>query len=308
MNKKINLNNAWEHFQAFQNAKNTIVFPLQQNTDNDPVDTFFNFQNAWNNHHNIPQVQEEYKVAKFVKDVYFTIYPDKEGEFYPSNWIIPSIEAYRKIRNDRAKKLKGNPKDAFKGLRTQIIVACILRCLLIRERIGIPVPLLLRVFNEALKRSNEKKEREPITMEKLEKYRTDAKKGIKASLSTVIPQCYKETKPEDLVTFTGFSILRLHKEQVLKAKRIAKHSWNDGDGDFPDSTSPSIVAIGALFVVCIMTNTKVNYKVFGISKQHLQTAYRRIVKSENPAVLRELTKVVSPSKVQYSPKKSSVKR
>ena len=284
MNQNVNINNAWKDFQNYLNTKEINKQQKVAQYFNVNPDDFIEIRTEWNDHHSGPQLQEEFKVAKFVKDVYFTIFPDKEGEFYPSNWIIPTIEMYKKIREDRAKASKGKVKDAFKGLRTDIVVACILRCLLLRENIGIPVPFLLRIYNEALKRSQEKKVKSEITLEKFEQYRTDSRKGIRTSLYKALPNCYEDVPPELLVTFVAYSILRFERKTVLKIQRLASHTWSDGNGDFPDNTSPSMIATCALFTACVLTNMSVDYRIFGVSKHNIVQGYSRIINSKNPRV------------------------
>ena len=288
-----NVDNAWAQLKIFQNEhkpkKNSASSRSSTSNIRDPLNNMFEMKDAWNNHHDIPQLTEDYKVGKFVKDVYYSMFPEKEGDVYPASWIFPAIDNYRQIRKERAKMLKTKVKDAMKGLKMHVVVGCILRCQLIYANVNIPVPVLIHYMNYALLRSQEKKQKVPITLELFETYRTDAKKGIKTLLKKILPSCYDELKPESLVEFTGFSILRLHRSDVFRAKRIAKYAWNNGEGDFPDSTSPSTIAIAALFTVCVLISQKVDINSFGLSKVKLSKAYNIIVESENPNVQRELT-------------------
>ena len=127
-----------------------------------------------------------------------------------------------------------------------------------------------------------------IKLELFETYRLDSKKGIKTHLKKVIPTCYNDLNPEDLIEYTANAILRFNRTDTLKTKRIARHVWNDGNGDFPDTTSPSLIAIAALLTVCILTDHQFDYKFFGLSKIVLTSAYQVIINSENKKVQKEL--------------------
>ena len=147
-----NINEAWEMFRKYQNEhrlvehnpnvntnkreNNTVIRPINgynsplSNHNDDPLENMFKHQ--WSNHSSIVTSQEDYKVGKFVKDIYFTMFPEKNGEMYPAHWILPVMESYKNIREQRAKKLKIKPKDAMKGLKMNIVTGCILRCQLIK--------------------------------------------------------------------------------------------------------------------------------------------------------------------------------
>lgn len=310
------INNAWKHFKQYLNEKKNIKnnspnstnsnrssaqsFIKNVNIQNDPLNNMFG-KNTWTNHTSLITSQEDYKVGKFVKDVYFSMFPEKEGETYPSNWIIPVIDNYRQIRKSRAAKLKSKEKDGMKGLKMHYVAGCILRCQLIHDNVNIPLPILIQFMNNALNRSQEKKQKSKMTMELFETYRSDAKKGIKTHLKKVLPKCYNDLPPENLIEFTGYAILGFDRQDVFRAKRIARHAWNDGNGNFADSTSPSIIAIGALFTMCIIKNKPVDYTIFGLTKLKLTNAYKTIVNSDNPKVLKELMpKMTSPSKLFIS--------
>ena len=231
--------------------------------------------------------QEEFHVAKYVKDVYFTMFPENEGDVYPSFWINSVIGYYNQIRKERAKRLKSSPKDSLKGLKKHIIIACILRCFFVKNNVPVPVPVLMHYFNLALKRSQTKKTTAPFTIEQFEKYRTDARMGIKLALQKVLPECYNDIPAENLIDFTGFTICKFDRNAVFRTRRIAKHA---ALSDFADHTSPSIVAIGALFVTSVMLDKPVKYTLFGLTKAKLLDAYGKIVGSKNPLVIKEFTK------------------
>ena len=312
MNNNVNINDAWADFAAFQEAEapkpnNTKPIKPIFNYNEDPID-MLNFT-GFTNHHSIQESTEYYKVGKITKDIYFTMYPEKEGDVYPSNWIIPVIGHYKKIRELRAKRLKTKNKDAMKGMRLHIVVGVIIRCLLIQENIGIPVPVLLRFINMSLKRSQEKKEREPIKIETFETFRTDARKGLKDSIKQVIPQCYEDVQPEDLVNFTAYSLLRFKRDEVMKARRLARTAWNNGKGAFPDSTSPSVIAIGAIYTVMVMKNdhTNYDYRIFGITKASLLNAYKRVSSIVTNIELPHYSTLLNKPKPKKTKKKSSVK-
>jgi len=325
-----NLNDAWAMFHEYKQQSNTVPknnipntprinigiiqapnngknSPLS-NRENDPLETMFG-QHTWSNHSSIVTSQEDYKVGKFVKDVYFTMFPEKNGEMYPAHWILPVMDSYKKIRELRAKQLKTKTKDAMKGLKMNIVTGCILRCELINSGLHIPLPILLQFMNLAISKSRNKRDRKLIKLELFETYRLDSKKGIKTHLKNVIPMCYNELNPEDLIEYTANGILRFNRADTLKAKRIARHAWNDGDGDFPDTTSPSLIAIAALLAVCVLTDNKFDYKFFGLSQIVLINAYKVIINSENEKVQKELNAaMLSPNTAVYGHKVSSVKK
>jgi len=313
----INLEDAWSMFDKYKqelnyspNGNEHHAINQTQNSNkihrynDDPLDDMFTF--VWTNHQSIVTSQEDYKVGKFVKDIYFAMFPHNAGETYPASWILPAMETYKKIRELRAKKLKSKPKDAMKGLKMHLVVGCILRCQLISDNVHIPLPILITFMNLALQQSRNKRDRSVIKIEAFETYRTDSKKGIKTFLKTLVPKCYNDLNPDELIDFTAYGILRFSKQDVLKAKRIARNVWNDGNGDFADTTSPSIIAIGALFTVSVIIKKDINYKLFGLSKIKLSEAYKTIINSENTKVQNDLDiNMSSPSKL-ISPK-SSVK-
>ena len=322
-----NINDAWAMFQQYQEQSNPVPqnnnpginigiiqapnngknSPLS-NRDNDPLESMFG-QHTWSNHSSIVTSQEDYKVGKFVKDVYFTMFPEKNGEMYPSHWILPVMDSYKQIRELRAKQLKTKKKDAMKGLKMNVVTGCILRCHLINSGLHIPLPILLQFMNLAISKSRNKRERTLIKLELFETYRLDSKKGIKTHLKNIIPMCYNELKPEDLIEYTANGILRFNRADTLKAKRIARHAWNDGNGDFSDTTSPSLIAIAALLTVCVLTENKFDYKLFGLSKIVLTNAYKVIINSENEKVRKELYDVMlSPNTAVSRKKLSSIKK
>ena len=304
MNK--NIENAWANMNEAMGIKNnqpSINNMKKQYAQNqlkeltnankaivDPINHFFTLKNTPDDSHGAPG-EEMHKVTKFVKDIFFTMYPEKEGDIYPSNWTVPVIDYYKRIRTARAKVLKTTKQDSMKGLRLHVVVACILRCVMIKDNVGIPMPTLLRFMNEALRRSQEKKERAPIPIELFERYRTDSKMGIRNMLKKEIPTCLNNLQPENLIDFTAYSLLRFRREEVLATRRLVRHSWNDGDGSFADTTSPSIVAIAALFTMCVLLNKEFDYALFGVTKQKLLLGYNAIIGSSDPRVIREINKL-----------------
>ena len=303
MNNNINAKDAWEQMEAYMKTIKSPPKekgPKKKTNATDPINVL-DFT-GYSNHHSIQESTEFYKVGKITKDIYFTMFPEKEGELYPSNWIIPVVEHYRKIREQRAKTLKTKEKDAMKGLKMHVVVCVILRCCLMQDNIQIPVPVFLRFVNESFKRSQEKVTKQVIKIEMFETYRTDRKKGIKQSLKKIIPQCFDDVPPESLIEFTAFSLLGFTRKEVNECKKLARVAWNSGNGVFSDSTSPSIVAIGAMYVICVKKGVHKEYDhtVFGISKAMMKDAYSRMYK----LVKGDLG---SPGEVLENKKKSSIK-
>ena len=308
MNDNMNVEDAWEQMEAYMK---TIKSPPKEQgakkktNATDPINVL-NFT-GYSNHHSIQESTEFYKVAKITKDIYFTMFPEKEGEIYPSNWIIPVVEQYRRVREHRSKLMKTKEKDAMKGLKMHVVVSVILRCCLMQDNIQIPVPVFLRFVNESFKRSQEKVAKQLIKTELFETYRTDRKKGIKTSLKKTIPQCFEDVAPESLIEFTAFSLLGFTRKEVNECKRLAKVAWNGGKGVFPDSTSPSLVAIGAMYVMCVKKGVHEEYDhtVFGISKAMMKSAYGKMYKLVKG--LGSPEEVLEEKKKKKSMKKSSVK-
>ncbi len=244
--------------------------------------------------------QEQQHIAKYVKDVYFTMYPEKEGDVYPSSWINTVIGYYSRIRVFRAKMLKSNPKDAMKGLNKFIVIGCIIRCHLVKENIPLPVPMLLNYLNQALKRSQRKQNAKPFTLEMLDRYRINAKKGIRGALSEYLPECYGDILPENLVDFAAFSLFKFTRQEVIQIRRLARFSGQDV---FSDSTSPSAIAIGAIFTMCAATGKSTQAAQFGVTPGVLSNMYKAITESTSPRVQGALPANLPEPNVLFAKKK-----
>lgn len=281
-------------------------------------------------HYSLP-VQEEAAVAQYVQNIHRVMYPEANSR--PTDWINAVVGTYKQIRKQRVvefRRAKGKPlasprgqlapevrvevkkeyMAAMKGLRMHVIVGCILRCLLVQDNVGIPVRILLRYMNEALKFSLSKKEATPITLEQLERYRYDTKsKGIRQSLQKVVPRCYEKMSPESLVSYTGYSLLRLGQADVQRAMRLARA----GVRVFDDLTPSGDIAIGALFSVMVSLGLHKSKSVdlLAMPKTRLTALYKGFKNSNDPVVHANLGTTASPSTLFRTPKKmvaSSKKR
>ena len=226
-----------------------------------------------------PPTVEDYKVVQFVTYVFYEMYPMKDGEVYPSAWKEGVVYGYQKIREARAKQRKSATKDGMKGLRLHIIVGALLYCTLVQSKEALmPVPIFLQYLNNALKRYLTKNDRKEIDIKTFERYRTESKLkgiGIKPYISKVLPLCYRDLEPEDMVQFTGFSKLKLKRPEVFRARRIADKS----KGYFNDTEPPSYIAIASLYMVGIQNGLNVNGKFFGITDYKLKQSVKTILKA-----------------------------
>ena len=285
MNNNVNVNEAWAFLeQQLKENQKASAQKLSNSSsgskkapgkETDPFNSYLNARYGLNNMH-APPAEEEAKIAKYVKDVYFSMFPEKDGEVYPINWIDPVRHAFKQIRKERAKLLKTKEQNSMKGLKMHVIIGVILRCLLYKENIHLPLPIFIWYLNEGLKRSLLKKERQPVTIELFERYRLDAKKGIRTSVKKLMPQCYADVPAENLIQFTMFSIMRFDRQVVQKTRQLAREATQL----FPDSTSPSTIAIGCMYMVAQLTDKKVNIKQFGLTKQKLISTANVILGSQ----------------------------
>ena len=313
-------NNIWNDFNANRNSPSPNSSPSNKHH----FEHEFNLKKGLENHYSLP-VQEEAKVAQYVQNIHKEMYPLANDR--PTNWINAVVGTYKSIRRRRVlefRKSKGSTyktppgkgmlskenhearqkeyKAAMKGLRMHIVVGCILRCLLVQDNVGIPVRILLRCMNNALKYFQTKREQTPITLEDFEKYRYDTRsKGIRESLSKEVPRCYEKMEPESLVSFTGYSILRLQRPDVMRAMRLARNI----KPEFPDTTPAGDIAIGALFTVLVSLNRHRDSIVsfLAMTQPKLTSLYATFKKSSNQSVQRDLQSTISPSRLFKSPKK-----
>ena len=255
-----------------------------------------------------PPIVEDYKVVQYVTYVYYTMYPMKAGEVYPSNWKEGAVYGYKKIREARA-KLRGSPiKDGMKGLRLQIVVGALLYCILIKEHIAIPTPIFLKYLNAALNKYVTKEDQKHIDLQTFERYRTESKPkgiGIKPFLKKQVPECYRDLEPEDMIEFTGFSLLSLKRPDVYRAKRLAIH----GKKGFSDTEPPSYIAIACLYIVAIQNGLPVDHRDFGITEYKLKQSVRVILKEgeTNEKVSKELMDFTLPKSPKPKGKSASLK-
>lgn len=256
-----------------------------------------------------PPTVEDYKVVQFVTYVYYTMYPTKDGDVYPSHWKEGVVYGYQQIRKERAKIRGSEMKDGMKGMRLQIVVACLLYCTLIQEQESLmPVPIFLKYINSALKRYVTKNDQKPIDMKTFERYRTESKPkgvGIKPYLKKRLPRCYHDIEPEDMIQFTGFSLLSLRRPEVFRARRIAQY----GKKGFSDTEPPSYIALGALYIVAIQNGVAISHNDFGITEYKLKQSVNTILKeSENQKRLSDdLQGFTLPQSISKKRKSASVK-
>ena len=223
-------------------------------------------------------VDEDKHISQFVTFVYYTMYPLKNN--YPNHWKTQVLDFYKRIRQQRAIIRKSSSKNGMKGLRLQIVVGAILYCILIKQNIVIPIPFFVKILNNALKRYHTKIDKNPINLQTYERYRTNNKiKGIyiKPLISELLPKCYHDVQPEDMIEFIGFSYLGLNRQLVYKAKRIAKYSKTF----FDDIVPHSYIAISALYITVSLSNPThmFDHNFFGISKFKLESGVNTIIKA-----------------------------
>lgn len=314
-------NNIWNEFNSYRNSPSSNSSP---SNNKHHYEHEFNMKQGLENHYSLPN-QEEAKVAQYVQNIHQEMYPLSNTR--PTNWINAVVGTYKSIRRRRVlefRKLKGSNyktppgkgmlskknhearqkeyKAAMKGLRMHIVVGCILRCLLVQDKVGVPSRILLRCMNNALKHYKTKKEQTPITLEEFEKYRYDSRsKGIREALSKEVPRCYEQMEPDSQVSFTGYSILRLQRPDVMRAIRLARNI----QPEIPDHIPSGDIAIGALFTVLVSLNRHRDSIVSYLAMTHpaLTSLYARFKNSSNPLVQRDLQSSISPSRLFKSPKK-----
>ena len=325
-NKKNSMtNNAWANFNASKALLKSSNSNNSEGSSNGRIRTHeFEMRQGLENHYGGP-IQEEPKVAQYVQYIHAEMYPSANSR--PTNWINAIVGTYKTIRRKRViefRKAKGLPlrsppgqlsraehaavmkekQSAMKGLRMHIIVGCILRCLLVQDNVGIPARILLRYMNNALKHSASKGEKTQISLEQFEKYRYDSRsKGIKDSLIRMTPRCYNKQDPMSLVSFTGNSLLGLTREEVLRARRMAKNI----EREFPDTTPAGDIAIGALFCILVSKGMERSALVetLAMTQTKLTNLYKVFKESSSPAVNRDLQTNRSPSSLF---RKSPMKR
>jgi hypothetical protein len=257
-----------------------------------------------------PPTVEDYKVVQYVTYVFYTMYPMKEGDVYPEAWKDGVVYTYQKIREQRSKLRKSGIKDGMKGMRLQVVVGVLLYCTLIQQQENLmPVPIFVKFLNTALKRYLTKEDKKPIDVQTFERYRTESKPlgvGIKPYLKKALPLCYGDIEPEDMIQFTGYTLLSLKRPEVFRARKIASLA----KGGFSDTTPPSNIAIAALYIVGMQNNSKITEDDFGITKARLRQSVKQVLKtSESNTALKSLLKnfVLAASPGKSSKKKSSMK-
>ena len=226
-----------------------------------------------------PPTVEDYKVVQFVTYVYYTMYPMKEGDVYPAAWKDGVVYGYQQIRKERAKIRGSNVKEGMKGMRLHVVVACLLYCTLIHSQEALmPVPVFLKYLNTALKRYVTQNDRKPIDIKTFERYRTESKPkgiGIKPYLKKHWSRCYRDIEPEEMIEFTGFSLLSLRRPEVFRARRIAENAKRG----FSDTEPPSNIAIGALYIVAMQNSLDVTHDDFGITEYKLKQSVSKILEA-----------------------------
>ena len=248
-----------------------------------------------------PPTVEDYKVVQFVTYVYYTMYPMNEGDVYPAAWKDGVVYNYQKIRAERAKLRKSDTKNGMKGMRLQFIVGVLLYCTLIKQQENLmPVPVFVKYLNLALKRYNTKEDRKPIDLQTFERYRTESKPkgiGIKPYLKKVLPSCYNDIEPENMIQFVGFAMLSLKRPEVFRARRIAEAAKQS----FSNITPPSNIAIAALYIVAMQNNVRVTHDDFGITLLRLRQSVKGILSAaqQNQRLAQDLQGFI----LESSPKK-----
>jgi hypothetical protein len=260
-----------------------------------------------------PPTVEDYTVVQYVTYIFYTMYPMKEGDVYPEAWKDGVVYGYQKIREQRAKLRGSELKDGMKGMRLQLIVGVLLYCTLINQKENLmPVQIFVKYLNTALKRYLTKEDAKPIDLQTFERYRTESKPkgvGIKPYLKKQLKACYNDLEPEDMIQFTGFSLLSLKRPEVFRAQRIAKY----GKKMFNDTTPPSNIAIASLYIVALQNGVNVTHDDFGITKDRLKQSVKTLLNGRETnaklhANLRDFALPVTPKKQSKKIKTSVSKK
>lgn len=235
-----------------------------QNTNNTSDMIYKKNQLSYSNQYSETKSLEHVKqlVSKFYNELY------KTGNDYKSqsNGVKQEYLKIKRLREKEfIKKKSKNSKttDGMRGLQMATVVCVILYCAFIFDNNPIPIPLIIYLMNETLKKGMKGFTKEKVTLKRFESYRTDSKKGIMKYIKKLLPRCYdNRTYPEDYV---GLTTRRLHgftQDQVNTARNITieLRKLKVFKEEVPNGT----IAIVGILITHIVHGLNIEKEKFGI--------------------------------------------
>lgn len=222
-------------------------------------------------------VEEDQKIKLLVNIFFNELFTDLKSE-NRAGFAVAQI--YKELKVYKAGANKSNIQSAFKGLHMPTIVCCILYCTLIQEGRGMPLSIIVVTMNKALSKSRTKTTL--VNLQTVYNYRTQAKYKFAMFFKLNKMQCYNhQLNPSDFILFTSNTILRLQDAQIKKSLNIIA---DEIFKEYPDTTSPALIATGTLFTIGNKFNTY-DFKQFGLKKKELNDIKNKIESSKNRKII-----------------------
>ena len=223
-------------------------------------------------------VEEDQKIKLLINNFFNTMFTDLKNETQ-AGYNIAAI--YRELKQFRAKYITNGPiQGAFKGMHMPSIVLCILYCQLIKENRAMPMSIMVVNINQTLSKS--RTNITPVSLNKVNSYRTYKKYGIAAFFKSKQMKCYNNIIfPNEFIDMTSNFVLRIQDKNIKQTmKTIADEIFKE----YSDRTSPALIATGVLYYVSNKFNT-FDYKMFGLKKKEITDISKKIESSQNQIII-----------------------
>jgi len=223
-------------------------------------------------------VEEDQKIKLLVNTFFNVLFGDLRTEAAAGRYVAHIYKEMKKYRAQYVKKT--NIQSAFKGLHMPTIVCCILYCTLLKENRGMSLSIIVSVMNVALSKS--RTETTLVNLQTAYLYRTHKKYGFSAFFKLRQMKCFNNPlNPSELISFTCNTILRIQDKNIHK---MTKTLGNELFKEYPDTTSPAVIATGVLFYVGNKLGS-FDYKMFGLKKKELNDMKNKLENSQNPTII-----------------------
>ena len=155
---------------------------------------------------------------------------------------------YESIRRQKAILEKKEEKDAFKGLNMSTILSVILYCQFIVDKNPLPLPILLKIMNDGLKRAKVSKSIKIVT---LKQYTDFKNKKLMKYIKKVAPICYNNVVSPSSFIGRFARMLRVDEKTIIEARQLAnklekENVFSNGIG----------VDNGLIAMVCVIVKMK----------------------------------------------------
>ena len=155
---------------------------------------------------------------------------------------------YEKIRVNKAIAEKKKEKDAFKGLNMSTILTVIIYCQFIVDKNPLPIPILLKIMNDGLKRAKISKSLKIVTLKQFMDFKH---KKLMKYVKKMAPVCYANSVSPSSFIGRFARMLRVDEATIIESRKLANKIEKEdvfGNGIGIDN--------GVIAMVCVIVKMK----------------------------------------------------